>query len=88
MNLIDTIPLLESGDPADKFRAEFYQTAIRYDRARRELNGENASIPKELLDSKVKAMRSYLTVMQAESAIRGIPVSIDDVRRGSIYDKD
>ena len=32
MNLIDTVDLMQSADYKDRFKAEYYQTKIRYDK--------------------------------------------------------
>lgn len=79
MELKDTIELMNSNDYEDRFKAEYYQTKIRYDKLHKmiikyEANTlmftPNCSI--ELLKEQKMYMGNYLRMLEIRSEIEGI----------------
>lgn len=79
MELNDTIPMMSSSDYKDRFKAEYYQTKIRFDRlnamlekwANGALNFE-PSCPKYLFEGQRDHMWDYLVDLEARAKIEGI----------------
>ena len=83
MELEDTIELMDSADYKDRFRAEYFQTKIRYNKLHNmivkyeagTLNFEpNCSI--ETLKKQASAMDNYLYVLEVRSEIEQIALHI------------
>ena len=79
MELKDTIELMNSTDYKERFRAEYYQTKIRYDKLdkmcclyeAKKLNF-TPSCPLELLTEQKRHMGNYLHCLQVRAAIEEI----------------
>ena len=78
-DLKDTIELMQSGDYTERFKAEYYQTKIRYERLHKllvQLDAGTAKItpkcPKELLKKQCSDMGSYLYDMEVRACIEEI----------------
>ena len=79
MELKDTIELMNSGAYQDRFRAEYYQTKIRYDKLHKmivkheagtlEFNPES---PITILKMQKSAMGNYLYTLEVRAQIEGI----------------
>lgn len=79
MELKDTIELMNSGAYQDRFRAEYYQTKIRYDKLHKmivkheagtlEFNPES---PIAILKMQKSAMGNYLYTLEVRAQIEGI----------------
>ena len=79
MELKDTIELMNSGAYQDRFRAEYYQTKIRYDKLHKmivkheagtlEFNPES---PIAILKTQKSAMGNYLYTLEVRAQIEGI----------------
>lgn len=79
MNLIDTIELMSSEDYKDRFRAEYYQLVIRFDKLRAMLEkwdkGElnfTPTCPRGVYNLQIRAMADYIAVLEARAAIEHI----------------
>lgn len=79
MELKDTIELMNSEDYKDRFKAEYYQTKIRYDKLHKMLIKKEAGlldfeptcpVPK-LLEQK-RYMGEYLRTLEVRAVIEGI----------------
>lgn len=78
-DLKDTVELMQSDDYKDRFRAEYYQTKIRYNKLHTllvQLDAGTAKItpkcPKELLKKQCSDMGSYLYDMEVRACIEEI----------------
>lgn len=56
MELRDTVEMMNNADYKERFKAEYYQTAIRL----------------SIYDIQLRAMRDYLTILEARAAIEGV----------------
>lgn len=79
MELKDTIELMESGDYKDRFKAEFFQLKIRYEKLKVMLDKwEDGKLdfepkcPAEVLDAQLDAMEAYLDILADRAEIEGI----------------
>ena len=79
MELRDTAALMQSDDYKDRFRAEYYQLVIRYEKLRTMLDhwdkGELNFIPpcdRALYDAQLRAMSKYITALEARAEREGI----------------
>lgn len=77
--LVDTSLLVKSSDFKDRFKAEYYQTKIRYDKLRQIIVKYEAGTlnfePKcdlELLKAQAKSMDNYLYALETRAQIEGI----------------
>ena len=79
MKLIDTIPLMNSEDYRDRFKAEYYQVYIRFVKLKamvenwdkEELDFES-TCPRSTYDMQLKAMRDYISVLEARAVMENI----------------
>lgn len=79
MELKDTIDLMNSEDYKDRFKAEYYQTKIRYDKLHNMIIKYEADKldfePKcsiELLKEQARYMGNYLYVLEVRSEVENI----------------
>nr|DAN14841.1 MAG TPA: hypothetical protein [Caudoviricetes sp.] len=79
MELLDTVKLMESDDYKERFKAEYFQTKIRYDKLHKmivkyESNTLNfePSCSLELLKKQASAMGQYLYCLEMRAEIEGI----------------
>lgn len=79
MELLDTVKLMESDDYKERFKAEYFQTKIRYDKlhkmiAKYESNTLNfePSCSLELLKKQASTMGQYLYCLEMRAEIEGI----------------
>ena len=79
MNFIDTIELMTSSDYAEKFKAEYWQTKIRYEKLHNTVIRYEAgtlsftpSCPLELLKEQKRYMGQYLYCLEVRAEIEGI----------------
>lgn len=77
--LEDTVELMNSEDYRNRFKAEYYQTAIRYiklyDMIKSYANGNLHFIPScpiEMLKVQLDIMHSYLELLEYRAAIEGV----------------
>jgi len=81
-DLVDTVDLMTSNDYKDRFRAEYYQLKIRYnklmDMLRKWKAGElnfKPSCPFNTLYQQSTCMRMYLDVLEKRAKIENIELS-------------
>lgn len=79
MELIDTIPMMDNEDYKERFKAEYYQTKIRYEKLHKMVVKYEAGTlnftPKcsvELLKEQKKHMGLYLNCLEIRAEIEGI----------------
>jgi hypothetical protein len=79
MNLVDTIPMMDNADYKERFKAEYHQTKIRYEKLHKMVVKYEAGTlnftPKcslELLKEQKKHMGMYLNCLEIRAEIEGI----------------
>lgn len=79
MELKDTIELMNSDNYKDRFKAEYYQTKIRYDKLHKMLVKYEArtldfelSCPPEILEDQEYYMKDYLKTLEIRAEIEKI----------------
>lgn len=79
MELKDTIDLMNSADYRERFKAEYYQTRIRYDKLHKMIVKKEAeildftpSVSLEILKEQAKYMGMYLHVLEVRAEIEKI----------------
>ena len=84
MELKDTVQQMLSEDYKDRFKAEYYQTKIRYDKLVDMLNRWDKgqllfppTYPRELLWRQVTVMEDYMDLLIERSIAEGIDLSYD-----------
>ncbi len=77
--LKDTVKLMESDDYKDRFKAEYFQTKIRYDKLHKTIvKAQAGTLPFELkcsidlLSNQAAAMGNYLYCLEIRAQIEGI----------------
>ena len=84
MELKDTVQQMLSEDYKDRFKAEYYQVKIRYDKLVNMLDrwdkGQlqfSPTCPRELLWRQVTVMEDYMDILIERSIAEGIDLSYD-----------
>lgn len=79
MELKDTIKLMNSDDYKDRFKAEYYQTKIRYDKLHKVIIKSKAgtldfelNCSVELLESQLYYMAQYLEALELRAEVEKI----------------
>lgn len=79
MELKDTIKLMNSDDYKDRFKAEYYQTKIRYDKLHKMLIkyeagtlGFEPTCPLEILERQACYMGNYLKCLEVRAEIEKV----------------
>lgn len=79
MELKDTIALMNSSDYKDRFRAEYYQTKVRYGKLHRMITKYEAgtldfepTCSLELLKEQESYMYKYLYILEVRAEIEGV----------------
>lgn len=79
MELADTIQLMSSDDYKERFKAEYYQTKIRYDKLHKMLVKHDAgtlpftlSTNADVLRQQAAAMGNYLYCLEERAELEGI----------------
>ena len=79
MELRDTIMMMDSADYKERFKAEYYQNVIRYEKLRAMLNkwdrdelNFEPTCPRSTYNMQVKAMTDYIAVLEARAVMEGI----------------
>ena len=82
MELKDTIELMQSDDYKDRFKAEYYQTKIRYKKLHKMLIKHEAgtlsftpSCPIEMLNNQAACMEYYLKQLEIRAAVESIDLN-------------
>ncbi len=79
MELKDTVEMMNSGDYKERFKAEYQQNIIRYQKLvamlekwdKGELNFE-PTCPRSTYNMQIKAMTDYIAVLEARAVMEGI----------------
>lgn len=79
MELKDTAGMMNSADYKERFKAEYYQVVIRYQKLKVMLqkwdNGElnfNPTCPRSTYNIQIKAMTDYIAVLEARAVMEGV----------------
>ena len=79
MELKDTVQMMQSEDYKERFKAEYIQNVIRYQKLKSMLQkwdkGElnfNPMCPKSTYNMQIKAMTDYIAVLEARAIMEGI----------------
>lgn len=79
MELKDTVAMMQSADYKERFKAEYYQTVIRYEKLRAMLEkwdkGElsfEPTCPRSTYNIQINAMTDYIAVLEARAVMEGI----------------
>lgn len=101
MELKDTATMMQSADYKERFKAEYYQNVIRYEKLNAMLqkwdNGElnfEPTCPRSTYNMQVKAMTDYIAVLEARAVMEGVEInpeefvypSGDDAKYKNLYD--
>ena len=83
MKLNDTVALMNSEDYKERFRAEYWQTKIRYDKLHRMIVRHDAgtldfkpTCPIDLLRQQKAHMGQYLYCLEVRAEIEGIDLGV------------
>ena len=76
MKLVDTIPLMESEDYRDRFKAEYYQLIIRIESLKQMLDKcKNGTLNSyAMLSEQLKTMEAYAACLEARATVEYIDV--------------
>ncbi len=79
MRLKDTVSMMESTDYKERFKAEYNQLAIRFEKLKSMLNEWDAgtlpftpTCPRSTYNIQIRAMADYLAILEARAMIEGI----------------
>jgi len=79
MELVETVNLMNSTDYKERFKAEYYQTKIRYDKIHKMIIKYEANTleftpvtPIHLLEEQAKFMGNYLRILEIRAEIEKI----------------
>lgn len=79
MELKETVKMMQSADYKERFKAEYYQVVIRYQKLKTMLqkwdNGElnfNPTCPRSTYNMQIKAMTDYIAVLEARAVMEGV----------------
>ena len=79
MELKETIEMMQSADYKERFKAEYYQNVIRYQKLKAMLEkwdkGElnfNPTCPRSAYNIQIKAMTDYIAILEARAVMEGI----------------
>ncbi len=83
MELRDTVEMMNSGDYKERFKAEYQQNVIRYQKLvamlekwdKEELKFEPVC-PRSTYNMQIKAMTDYIAVLEARAVMEGISLEI------------
>ena len=79
MELKETVRMMNSADYRERFKAEYYQVVVRYQKLKAMLlkwaNGElnfHPTCPRSTYNMQIKAMTDYIAVLEARAVMEGI----------------
>lgn len=79
MELRDTAEMMTSADYKERFKAEYCQNVIRYEKLKAMLDkwdrgvlGFNPTCPRSTYNMQIKAMTDYIAVLEARAVMEGI----------------
>lgn len=82
MELKDIIELMTSEDYKERFKAEYYQTKIRYGKLKYMLERWDAgtlgfipTCPRSTYNLQISAMEEYIAILEARAVMEGVTLS-------------
>ena len=79
MELRDTVLMMESADYKERFKAEYYQNAIRCEKLKAMLDKWDRGVlsfkptcPRSTYNMQIAAMTDYIAVLEARAVMEGI----------------
>ena len=79
MELRETVEMMNSADYKERFKAEYYQVVIRYEKLKAMLekwdDGElnfSPTCPRSTYNMQVTAMTDYIAVLEARAVMEGV----------------
>lgn len=82
MELEDTIEMMTSEDYKERFKAEYYQTKIRYGKLKYMLERWDdgtldfiPTCPRSTYDLQISAMIDYIAILEARAVMEGVALS-------------
>lgn len=82
MELKDTIEMMTSEDYKERFKAEYYQTKIRYGKLKYMLERWDdgtldfiPTCPRSTYDLQIFAMMDYIAILEARAVMEGVTLS-------------
>lgn len=82
MELKDTISMMTSGDYKERFKAEYYQVKIRYEKLEAMVNKWDSgelnfvpTCPRNLYDEQLAYMENYMYILEQRAKLEGIDLS-------------
>ncbi len=79
MELKDTLQMMGSADYKERFRAEYYQIVIRYQKLKAMLErwdkdelGFKPTCPRSTYNMQITAMTDYIAVLEARAVMEGV----------------
>ena len=79
MELNDTAEMMNSADYKERFRAEYYQIVIRYQKLKAMLErwdkgelGFKPTCPRSTYNMQISAMTNYIAVLEARAVMEGV----------------
>lgn len=82
MELKDTVEMMNSEDYRERFKAEYCQTVIRYEKLKNMLNRwDDGNLefmpicPRSTYNMQIRAMTDYIAVLEARAVMEGIDLS-------------
>ncbi|PPK77472.1 hypothetical protein BXY41_11610 [Lacrimispora xylanisolvens] len=79
MELNDTAEMMNSADYKERFRAEYYQIVIRYQKLKTMLErwdkgelGFKPTCPRSTYNMQISAMTNYIAVLEARAVMEGV----------------
>ncbi len=83
MELRDTVEMMNSGDYKERFKAEYQQNVIRYQKLAAMLEKWDKggldfepACPRSTYNMQIKAMTDYIAVLEARAVMEGISLEI------------
>lgn len=80
--LADTVSAMLSDDYKERFKAEYYQVRIRYEKLKSMVESWDAgtlnfkpTCPRSLYDLQLSAMKDYIAMLEARAAIEEVDLS-------------
>lgn len=86
LTLADTIPMMVSADYKERFKAEYFQLKIRYDKLMNMCDKLDAkeldftpTCPRDMYVDQLNAMGSYIKVLQQRAELENVDLSMEEV---------
>ena len=85
MSFADTIEMMQSENYKERFKAEYWQLRIRFEKLKAMLekwdNGElefTPTCPRSIYDGQINAMTEYLACLEARASMEHVVLTDDD----------